>query len=115
MTDVTKLYMEVVVLDPGATTLIKKQTLSDKEYRAYYEKYGNTFRVGMGAEAIKELLSEVDVNKELEEIQKELDGATGQKRTRLVKRLDVINSFVQSGNKPEWMIIEALPVIPPDQ
>lgn len=68
----------------------------------------------MGAEAIKELLSEVDVNKELGEIQKELDGATGQKRTRLVKRLDVINSFVQSGNKPEWMIIEALPVIPPE-
>ena len=107
-------FVSYVVLDPGATTLIKKQTLSDKEYRAYYEKYGNTFRVGMGAEAIKELLSEVDVNKELEEIQKELDGATGQKRTRLVKRLDVINSFVQSGNKPEWMIIEALPVIPPE-
>lgn len=107
-------FVSYVVLDPGATTLIKKQTLSDKEYRAYYEKYGNTFRVGMGAEAIKELLSEVDVNKELGEIQKELDGATGQKRTRLVKRLDVINSFVQSGNKPEWMIIEALPVIPPE-
>ena len=107
-------FVSYVVLDPGATTLIKKQTLSDKEYRAYYEKYGNTFRVGMGAEAIKELLSEVDVNKELAEIQKELDGATGQKRTRLVKRLDVINSFAQSGNKPEWMIIEALPVIPPE-
>ena len=107
-------FVSYVVLDPGATTLIKKQTLSDKEYRAYYEKYGNAFRVGMGAEAIKELLSEVDVNKELAEIQKELDGATGQKRTRLVKRLDVINSFAQSGNKPEWMIIEALPVIPPE-
>ena len=107
-------FVSYVVLDPGATTLIKKQILSDKEYRAYYEKYGNTFRVGMGAEAIKELLSEVDVEKELEEIQKELDGATGQKRIRLVKRLDVINAFVQSGNKPEWMIIEALPVIPPE-
>ena len=107
-------FVSYVVLDPGATTLIKKQTLSDKEYRAYYEKYGNTFRVGMGAEAIKELLSEVDVNKELEEIQKELDGATGQKRTKLVKRLEVINAFVQSGNRPEWMIIEALPVIPPE-
>ena len=67
-------FVSYVVLDPGATTLIKKQTLSDKEYRAYYEKYGNTFRVGMGAEAIKELLSEVDVNKELEEIQKEIKG-----------------------------------------
>ena len=107
-------FVSYVVLDPGATTLIKKQTLSDKEYRAYYEKYGNTFRVGMGAEAIKELLSEVDVEKELEGIQKELDGATGQKRIRLVKRLDVINSFVQSGNRPEWMIIDALPVIPPE-
>ncbi|MDY5996013.1 MAG: DNA-directed RNA polymerase subunit beta', partial [Bacilli bacterium] len=107
-------FVSYVVLDPGATTLVKKQTLSDKEYRAYYEKYGNTFRVGMGAEAIKELLSEVDVNKELGEIQKELEGATGQRRVKLVKRLDVINSFVQSGNKPEWMIIEALPVIPPE-
>lgn len=68
----------------------------------------------MGAEAVKELLSEVDVNKELGEIQKELEGATGQRRVKLVKRLDVINSFVQSGNKPEWMIIEALPVIPPE-
>ena len=107
-------FVSYVVLDPGATTLIKKQTLSDKEYRVYYEKYGNTFKVGMGAEAIKQLLSEIDVNKELEEIQKELEGATGQRRTRLVKRLDVINAFVNSGNKPEWMILEALPVIPPE-
>ena len=107
-------FVSYVVLDPGATTLVKKQTLSDKEYRAYYEKYGNTFRVGMGAEAIKELLSEVDVEKELADIQKELDGATGQRRVKLVKRLDVMNSFAQSGNRPEWMIIEALPVIPPE-
>ncbi len=107
-------FVSYVVLDPGATTLIKKQTLSDKEYRAYYEKYGNTFRVGMGAEAVKELLSEVDVNKELTDIEKELENATGQRRTRLVKRLEVINAFVTSGNKPEWMILEALPVIPPE-
>ena len=107
-------FVSYVVLDPGATTLIKKQTLSDKEYRAYYEKYGNTFRVGMGAEAIKELLSEVDVQKEIEELQKELEGATGQKKIRLVKRLDVLDSFAKSGNKPEWMILEALPVIPPE-
>ena len=107
-------FVSYVVLDPGATTLIKKQTLSDKEYRAYYEKYGNTFRVGMGAEAVKELLSEVDVNKELADIEKELENATGQRRTRLVKRLEVINAFVTSGNKPEWMILEALPVIPPE-
>ena len=107
-------FVSYVVLDPGATPLIKKQTLSDKEYRVYYEKYGNTFKVGMGAEAVKQLLSEVDVNKELEEIQKELESASGQRRTRLVKRLDVINAFVTSGNKPEWMILEALPVIPPE-
>jgi len=107
-------FVSYVVLDPGATTLIKKQTLSDKEYRAYYEKYGNTFKVGMGAEAIKTLLCELDVNKELEELQKELEGATGQKKIRLVKRLDVLNSFAESGNKPEWMILDVLPVIPPE-
>ena len=107
-------FVSYVVLDPGATTLVKKQTLSDKEYRVYYEKYGNTFRVGMGAEAIKELLSELDVEKELENLQKELDGATGQKKVRLVKRLDVLDSFAKSGNKPEWMILDALPVIPPE-
>ena len=107
-------FVSYVVLDPGATTLIKKQTLSDKEYRAYYEKYGNTFRVGMGAEAIKELLSELDVEKELDALQKELAEATGQKKLRLVKRLDVLDSFAKSGNKPEWMILEALPVIPPE-
>ena len=107
-------FVSYVVLDPGATTLVKKQTLSDKEYRAYYEKYGNTFKVGMGAEAIKTLLSEMDVNKELADLQKELEGATGQKRIRLVKRLEVLNAFATSGNRPEWMILEALPVIPPE-
>ena len=107
-------FVSYVVIDPGNTPLIKKQTLSYKEYRAYYEKYGNTFKVGMGAEAVKELLSEVDVNKELAEIEKELENASGQRRTRLVKRLEVINAFVTSGNKPEWMILEALPVIPPE-
>ncbi len=107
-------FVSYVVLDPGATTLIKKQTLSDKEYRVYYEKYGNTFKVGMGAEAIKTLLMELDVEKELENLQKELEGATGQKKLRLVKRLDVLDSFAKSGNKPEWMILDALPVIPPE-
>ena len=107
-------FVSYVVLDPGATTLIKKQTLSDKEYRVYYEKYGNTFKVGMGAEAIKTLLSELDVQKELEQLQKELEGASGQKRLKLVKRLDVLDSFAKSGNKPEWMILDVLPVIPPE-
>ena len=107
-------FVSYVVIDPGNTPLVAKQTLSDKEYRVYYEKYGNSFKVGMGAQAIKELLSMVDIEKELAEVQKELENATGQKRTRLVKRLDVLNSFATSGNKPEWMILEALPVIPPE-
>ena len=107
-------FVSYVVIDPGQAPLEKKQTLSDKEYRAYYEKYGNTFKVGMGAEAIKELLQEVDVHKEVEGLREELENCTGQKRIRLVKRLDCLVAFDESGNKPEWMILEALPVIPPD-
>ena len=107
-------FVSYVVIDPGQAPLEKKQTLSDKEYRAYYEKYGNTFKVGMGAEAIQELLKEVDVSKEVAELRKELENTTGQKRIRLVKRLDCLVAFEESGNKPEWMILEALPVIPPD-
>ncbi len=110
-------FVSYVVLDPGSTTLEKKQTISDKEYRVYYEKYGNTFRVGMGAEAIQELLKEVDIDKEVEEIKKEIDeikDSSSQKRIRLIKRLDVLSAFQQSGNKPEWMILNALPVIPPE-
>ncbi len=107
-------FVSYVVIDPGQAPLEKKQTLSDKEYRAYYEKYGNTFKVGMGAEAIQELLKEVDVDKEVEDLRKELESTTGQKRIRLVKRLDCLVAFQESGNKPEWMILEALPVIPPD-
>ena len=110
-------FVSYVVLDPGAAPLEKKQTISDKEYRAYYEKYGNTFRVGMGAEAIKELLEEVDIKGEVETIKKEIEeikDSTSQKRVRLIKRLDVLNAFLESGNKPEWMILTALPVIPPE-
>ena len=107
-------FVSYVVINPGIAPLEKKQTLSDKEYRAYYEKYGDGFEVGMGAEAIKKLLQEVDVDKELEQLRKELQDAQGQKRVRLIKRLDVLDAFQQSGNKPEWMIIEALPVIPPE-
>ena len=107
-------YVSYIVIDPGKAPLEKKQTLSDKEYRAYYEKYGDLFKVGMGAEAIETLLKEVDLDKEIENIRKELEDATGQKRIRLVKRLDCLVSFKESGNKPEWMILNALPVIPPD-
>ena len=107
-------FVSYVVIDPGTTDLEKKQTLSDREYRAYYEKYGNDFRVGMGAEAVKELLSQVDLEGEIEVLKEEVEKATGPKRVRLVKRLDCLTSFVESGNKPEWMIISILPVIPPD-
>ena len=100
-------FVSYIVLDPGIAPLAKKQTLSDKEYRAYYEKYGDDFKVGMGAEAIKQLLCEVDLEKEVEKAQ-------GQKKLRLVKRLDCLNSFLESGNRPEWMILDVLPVIPPD-
>ena len=107
-------YVSYVVLDPAGVPLEKKQTLSDKEYRAYYEKYGNTFKVGMGAESIKQLLAEVDVDKEIEDLRTELEGISGQKRIRLVKRLDCLVSLQESGNKAEWMILDALPVIPPE-
>ncbi len=107
-------FVSYVVIDPGNVPLEKKQTLSEKEYRAYYEKYGNTFKVGMGAEAIKELLKEVNLEKEIDEIKKEVEEAQGQRRIRLLKRLEILDSFYQSGNKPEWMILDVLPVIPPD-
>ena len=107
-------FVSYIVLDPGIAPLAKKQTLSDKEYRAYYEKYGDDFKVGMGAEAIKQLLCEVDLEKEVEQLKKEVEKAQGQKKLRLVKRLDCLNSFLESGNRPEWMILDVLPVIPPD-
>ncbi|MEG1739384.1 MAG: DNA-directed RNA polymerase subunit beta' [Bacilli bacterium] len=110
-------FVSYVVLDPGAAPLEKKQTISDKEYRSYYEKYGDTFRVGMGAEAIKELLKQVELQKEVVQIKLDIDDikdATSQKRIRLVKRLDVLSALLESGNKPEWMILDALPVIPPE-
>lgn len=110
-------FVSYVVLDPGSAPLEKKQIISDKEYRVYLEKYGNSFRVGMGAEAIKELLEQVDLEKEIEQIKKEIDeikDTTSQKRVRLIKRLDILDAFLKSGNRPEWMILDALPVIPPE-
>ena len=107
-------FVSYVVIDKGNAPLENKQTLSEKEYRAYYEKYGTGFRVGMGAEAIKELLKNTDLKKEIDEITKELENAQGQKRTRLLKRLDVLDAFYKSGNKPEWMIMDCIPVIPPE-
>ncbi len=107
-------FVSYIVIDKGNTPLENKQTLSEKEYRAYYEKYGNGFKVGMGAEAIKELLKQVDLKHDIDEINKELENAQGQKRTRLLKRLDVLDAFYESDQKPEWMILDCIPVIPPD-
>ncbi len=107
-------FVSYVVIDKGNAPLENKQTLSEKEYRAYYEKYGNGFKVGMGAEAIKELLKKVDLKHDIDEINKELETALGQKRTRLLKRLDVLDAFYRSNQRPEWMILDCIPVIPPD-
>ena len=103
-----------IVTDPGDTPLQKKQTLTEKEYQDMRERYEDDFKAGMGAEAIKELLSEIDAKELRDELAAELETATGQKRTKLLKRLDVVDAFVNSGNKLEWMILDVLPVIPPD-
>lgn len=107
-------FAQYIVLDPGSTPLEKKQVLSEREYRDMYEKYENDFRVGMGAEAIKELLHEIDVEKLSEELKAELNSASGQKKLKIIKRLEVVESFRRSGNKPEWMILDVIPVIPPE-
>ena len=108
-------FASYVVLDPMETSLSYKEVLSEKEYRDAIEQYGyGNFRVGMGAEAIFELLSKIDLEKEYAALRSELDNSSGQKRSRIVKRLEVVEAFRSSGNKPEWMILTNLPVIPPD-
>ena len=107
-------FAQYIVLDPGNTPLEKKQLLSDSEYRDFYEKYENDFRVGMGAEAIKELLAGLDLEALSKELRDELEKAQGQKKLRIIKRLEVVESFRKSGNRPEWMILDVVPVIPPD-
>lgn len=107
-------FASYIVLDKGQTDLQYKQVLSEQEYQEAREKWGSAFRVGMGAESIQELLQAIDLDAEYEELQKELKGATGQKRARIVKRLEVIEAFRESGNKPEWMVMSNIPVIPPD-
>ena len=108
-------FASYVVLDKGETGLDYKQILSEKEFRDAIEQYGyGSFRAGMGAEAVLELLRGIDLEKEYAELRQELDDASGQKRTRIVKRLEVVEAFRSSGNKPEWMILTNLPVIPPD-
>ena len=107
-------FASYIVLDKGETDLQYKQVLSEQEYQEARENWGNTFRVGMGAEAIQELLQAIDLDKDYEELQEGLKGSTGQKRARIVKRLEVVEAFRESGNKPEWMILTNIPVIPPD-
>ncbi len=107
-------FASYIVLDKGETTLLDKQILSEQEYQDARETWGDSFRVGMGAEAIQELLRAIDLDKECAELQEGLKGATGQKRARIVKRLEVVEAFRDSGNKPEWMIMNVIPVIPPD-
>ncbi len=108
-------FASYIVLDPKDTGLQYKQVLSEKEYREELEKYGvGNFRVGMGAEAIQELLKAIDLEKDSEELRKAMKDASGQKRARIIKRLEVVDAFRSSGNRPEWMIMTVIPVIPPD-
>ncbi|MDR0962986.1 MAG: DNA-directed RNA polymerase subunit beta' [Clostridium sp.] len=107
-------FASYIVLDPGITQLDYKQVLTEKEYNDAKETYGHKFRVGMGAEAIKELLKSIDLDLEAELLKKDLKDSTGQKRARIIKRLEVVEAFRGSGNRPEWMIMEVVPVIPPD-
>ena len=107
-------FANYIVLDPADSKLQYKQVLTEKEYQDAREAYGYNFRVGMGAESIMELLKAIDLEKDAEELKTELVDATGQKRARIIKRLEVVESFRESGNRPEWMIMTAIPVIPPD-
>ncbi|MGM8216194.1 DNA-directed RNA polymerase subunit beta' [Bacillaceae bacterium W0354] len=107
-------FASYVVTDPGDTPLEKKQLLTEKEYRAYYDKYGSSFKAQMGAEAIRKLLQDVDLEKEVADLKEELKTAQGQRRTRAIKRLEVLESFRHSGNQPDWMVLDVLPVIPPE-
>ncbi|MDL2273008.1 DNA-directed RNA polymerase subunit beta' [Oscillospiraceae bacterium OttesenSCG-928-G22] len=107
-------FASYIVVDPGDTPLTKKQILSEKEYRDMYEKYEDDFKAGMGAEAIRDLLAEIDVEKLGGELRAELREASGQKKMRIIKRLEVVEAFRSSGNRPEWMIMEAVPIIPPE-
>ena len=108
-------FASYIVLDPGQTNLQYKQVLSEKEYREEIDKYGyGAFRAGMGAEAIQEILKAIDLERDSTDLRKQLKEATGQKRARIIKRLEVVEAFRNSGNKPEWMIMTVIPVIPPD-
>ena len=107
-------FVQYIVIDPGASPLAPNQLLTDKEYREFYDKYGNDFEVGMGAEAIKKLLQKLDLDALSKQLNEELLTASGQKKAKIVKRLSIVESFRKSGNRPEWMILDVVPVLPPD-
>ncbi|MDD3340041.1 MAG: DNA-directed RNA polymerase subunit beta' [Lachnospiraceae bacterium] len=107
-------FANYIVLDPGESNLMYKQVLTEREYQDARDEYGSNFRVGMGAESIQELLAAIDLETESVELKKGLKESTGQKRARIIKRLEVVEAFRESGNKPEWMVMDAIPVIPPD-
>ncbi len=107
-------FARYIVIDAGMTPLEPKQLLNDAEYKSAREKYGDDFKAGMGAEAIKELLSSIDLDKLAEELRERLAESSGQKKVKIIKRLEVVEAFRKSGNRPEWMILEALPVLPAD-
>ncbi|BDG62212.1 DNA-directed RNA polymerase subunit beta' [Caldinitratiruptor microaerophilus] len=107
-------FAAYIVIDPGNTPLIEKQLLTENEYREYREKFGNAFKAGMGAEAIKTLLQKIDLDKLSRELRAELKSVSGQRKIRAIRRLEVVEAFRKSGNRPEWMILDVIPVIPPD-
>lgn len=107
-------FASYIVIDPGETSLSHKQLLNEKEYMDYREKYGSKFRAAMGAEAVKEVLAQIDLESLTKELRTKLDESTGQKKVRTIRRLEVVEAFRLSGNDPEWMILDVIPVIPPD-
>ena len=107
-------FASYVVINPGETGLNEKELINEDKFRAVYREHGNTFEVGMGAEAVKKLLQNIDLEKESKMLREDLKDSTGQKRVRTIRRLEVVEAFRKSGNKPEWMILDAIPVIPPD-
>ncbi len=107
-------FVSYIVIDPGETPLMKKQLLTETEYREYREKYGNLFKAGMGAEAIKKLLEEIDLEELAKELRQELKEVSGQRKVRAIRRLEVVEAFRKSGNRPEWMVMDVIPVIPPE-
>ena len=107
-------FIQYIVIDPGTTPLMQNQLLTDREYQEYYNKYQNDFEVGMGAEAVKKLLQKLDLEELSASLKKELETASGQKKAKIIKRLTIVEAFRKSNNKPEWMILDVIPVIPPD-